>query len=72
VKIGMREHTTTTEGVVVGKDRRECGLDSGFRRNHDDKYWFDHLLLQKDDGELTSLTMDEYTQLRRISDTADA
>jgi hypothetical protein len=65
VKIGMREHATRTVGVVVGKDRRECGLDSGFRRNHDDKYWFDHLLLRKDDGELTSVTMDEYTQLRR-------
>jgi major membrane immunogen (membrane-anchored lipoprotein) len=41
-------------------------MDSGFARNWDDKYWFDHLTLQKDDGELTTVTMDEYTELRRI------
>ena len=35
-----------------------------FRR--DDKYWFDHLVLRRDDGELTSLTMDEYTQLKQL------
>lgn len=71
VKIGQREHTAQTVGVVVEKDRRECGLDSGFRRNHDDKYWFDHLLLQKADGELCSVTMDEYTEMRRVSAMAD-
>ena len=70
VKIGRSEHTTRTEGVVVEKDRRECGLDSGFRRNHDDKYWFDHLLLKKDDGELTSVTMDEYTDMRLLEKAA--
>jgi hypothetical protein len=66
VKIGFKEHATHTVGVVVKKERRRSGMDSGFARNWDDKYWFDHLMLQKDDGELTAVTMDEYTELRRI------
>jgi hypothetical protein len=52
--------------TVAKKERRQCGVDSGFTRNWDDKYWFDHLVLRKDDGELTSLTMDEYTQLKHL------
>ncbi|MCG8586918.1 MAG: hypothetical protein MI757_19615 [Pirellulales bacterium] len=67
VKIGFKEHITRTVGTVVNKERRQCGVDSGFARNWDDKYWFDHLILRKDDGELTSLTMDEYTQLKRLA-----
>ncbi|MFT5328178.1 MAG: hypothetical protein ACI8P0_006090 [Planctomycetaceae bacterium] len=66
VKIGFKEHATQTVGTVVKKERLQCGSDSGFARNWDDKYWFDHLVLRKDDGELTSLTMDEYTQLKRL------
>ena len=61
IKIGFREHDTRTVGTVVKKERLEYG-----ERNWDDKYWFDHLLLRKDDGELTSLTMDEYTQLKQL------
>ncbi len=61
LKIGFREHDTCTVGTVVKKERLEYG-----ERNWDDKYWFDHLLLRKDDDELTSLTMDEYTQLTRL------
>ena len=66
IKIGFREHETRTIGTVLKKERRQCGIDSGFARNWDDKYWFDHLVLRKDDGELTSLTMDEYTWLKRL------
>jgi hypothetical protein len=68
VKIGSKEHATHTVGIVVTKERRRSGMDSGFARNWDDKYWFDHLTLRKDDGELTSLTIDEYTQLRRLGE----
>ena len=38
----------------------------GFARNWDDKYWFDHLTVRKDDGDLTAVTMNEYTELHRI------
>lgn len=63
IKIGFREHASRVEGIVVGKDRRECGIDSGWRRNWDDRYWFDLLFLKKDDGETTAVCMDEYTEI---------
>jgi hypothetical protein len=66
IKVGFREHETRAIGTVVKKERRQSGIDSGFARNWDDKYWFDHLVLRKDDGELTSLTMDEYTRLKQL------
>lgn len=68
VKIGSEEHASHTNGVVVKKERRRAGMDGGFARNWDDKYWFDHLTLRKNDGELTSLTIDEYTELRRLGE----
>jgi hypothetical protein len=66
VKIGFQEHATHTVGVVVKKERRRSGMDSGFAHNWDNKYWFDHLTLRKDDGELTSVTIDEYMELRKL------
>ncbi len=67
IKIGSSANLDSrTVGTVMKKERRQCGIDSGFARNWDDKYWFDHLVLRKDDGELASLTIDEYTQLRRL------
>jgi len=32
----------------------------------DDKVYSDVLILSRDDGELTTVTMDEYTRLRRL------
>jgi hypothetical protein len=43
VKIGSSEHLSQTTGRVVHKERRRSGMDGGFARNWDDKYWFDHL-----------------------------
>jgi hypothetical protein len=64
VLVGSRQWFTTAIGTVVRKERRLHGLH--FRRRDDDKVYSDLLILRKDDGELTTLTMDEYTQLRRI------
>jgi hypothetical protein len=36
-----------------------------FRRNFDDKVFSDVILLELPDGELTTVTMDEFTVLRR-------
>jgi hypothetical protein len=55
---------TTTTGRVLRTERRRHGLH--FRRNPDDKVYSDVLILARDDGELTTVTMDEYTRLRRI------
>jgi len=56
--------TTTTVGKVSRRERRRHGLH--FRRNADDKVFSDVLILARDDGELTTVTIDEYTRLRKL------
>ena len=51
-------------GKVLRRERRRHGLH--FRRNPDDKVFSDVLILSRDDGELTTVTIDEYTQLRKL------
>ena len=54
---------TTTVGKVLRTERRRHGLH--FQRNPDDKVYSDVLILARDDGELTTVTVDEFTRLRR-------
>jgi len=66
VKVGSsKTWSTTTVGTVVNIERRRQGLH--FRRNPDDKVFADMIVLKRDDGELTTITMDEFTELRRLS-----
>jgi hypothetical protein len=64
VKVGLKVWSTRTVGTVVSTDRRRHGLH--FRRNRDDKVWSDVILLKRDDGEQTTVTVDEFTDLRRL------
>ena len=63
VKVGGRVWTAKTEGAVVRTERRRHGLH--FRRNRDDKVFSDVIVLERG-GELVTVTMDEFTVLRRI------
>ncbi len=64
VKVGSSASwSTTTVGEVLRCERRRHGLH--FRRNPDDKVYSDVLILARDDGELTTVTIDEFTRLRR-------
>ncbi|MFN9367603.1 MAG: hypothetical protein ACK6CT_02390 [Planctomycetia bacterium] len=64
VKVGSSASwSTTTVGKVLRCERRRHGLH--FRRNPDDKVYSDVLILARDDGELTTVTIDEFTRLRR-------
>lgn len=66
VKVGSsKTWETTTVGTVVNTERRRQGLH--FRRNLDDKVFADTIVLKRDDGELTSVTMDEFTALSLVS-----
>ena len=56
--------STTTVGKVLRTERRRHGLH--FRRNADDKVYSDVLILARDDGELTTVTMDEFTRLKKL------
>jgi hypothetical protein len=64
VKVGFRRWHSTTVGTVVRKDRLRHGLH--FRRNHDDKSFSDLLVLKRDDGELTTVTLDEFSEIRKL------
>lgn len=66
VKVGSERWYTTTTGTVVKTERRRHGLH--FRRNQDDKVFSDLIVLRRDDGELATLTLDEFSELRRIED----
>lgn len=62
VTVGPRTWTTRTSGKVIRTERRRHGLH--FRRNVDDKVFSDVIILELPDGELTTVTMDEFTTVR--------
>ena len=65
VKVGFRRWTTTTRGTVVSTERRRHSLH--FNRNFDDKVFSDMIVLRRDDGELTTVTLDEFSDVRVVS-----
>ncbi|MCA9184118.1 MAG: hypothetical protein R3E01_17960 [Pirellulaceae bacterium] len=69
VKVGFRSWETITVGRVVEARRRRHGLHH--QRNHDDKAYSDIIVLQRPDGELTTVTLDEFSVLKKISDAKD-
>jgi len=64
VTVGLESWPTKTIGKVVRTDRRRHGLH--YRRNYDDKVFSDVILLELDGGELTTVTLDEFTVIRRV------
>ncbi len=64
VKVGFRHWNTQTLGTVVSTDRRRHSLH--YNRNFDDKVYSDVLILKRDDGELTTVTLDEFSELRKV------
>ncbi|MCA9199155.1 MAG: hypothetical protein R3C28_21240 [Pirellulaceae bacterium] len=64
VKVGFRTWETVTKGKVVRMQRRRHGLHH--QRNPDDKVFSDIIVLQKQDGELTTVTLDEFSVLKKL------
>lgn len=64
VKVGFRQWPTTTVGTVVRKERRRHSLH--YRRNLDDKVFSDVLVLKRDSGELTTVTLDEFSSVKKL------
>ena len=62
-QIAARERTWTSEvrGTVVSYDQQQTG--SWFAHSKGDKLWLDRLTLRKDDGEITSLVLDEFSHI---------
>jgi len=64
VKVGFKTWQTTTSGVVVSAERRRHGLH--YQRNFDDKAFSDVIVLKRPDGELTTVTLDEFSVLKKV------
>jgi hypothetical protein len=62
-QIAARDHTWTSDvrGTVLSYEQKQTG--SWFAHSLGDKLWLDRLTLRKDDGELTSLILDEYSHV---------
>ena len=64
VKVGFRRWNSTSVGEVVSKERRRHSLH--YDRNFDDKVFSDVIVLRRDSGELTTVTLDEFSELRKL------
>ena len=62
VTVGLKRWTARTAGTVVRTERRRHGLH--FRRNVDDKVFSDLIVLKRAGGDLTTVTMDEFSVVR--------
>ena len=62
-QIAARNYTWTTEvrGTVVDYAQKETG--SWYAHSRDDKLWLDRLVIKKDDGEITTLNLDDYSHV---------
>ena len=60
-QIAARDYSMSTEvtGTVVSFEQKTTG--SWYAHSKADKLWLDRLLIRKDDGELTTLNLDDYT-----------
>ena len=52
---------TVVSGTVVRFSQAQTG--SWFAHGRDDKLWLDRLVLRKDDGEITTLILDDYSHV---------
>lgn len=64
VSVGQNSWTAKTSGTVIRVERKRHGVH--FHRHHDDKVFSDVVLLEQPDGELTSVTLDEFTAIRHV------
>lgn len=53
--------TTPVEGTVVRIERKPTG--SWFAHSAGNRLWLDRVVIKKDDGEITTLNLDEFTHV---------
>lgn len=62
VQVGFRSWETSAVGTLVRKERYRHGLHD--QRSPDEPAMSDVMVLRRADGELTTITLDEFTKLR--------
>jgi hypothetical protein len=65
VRVGQSKWQSMTVGTVVRTERRRHSLH--YRRSGDDRVFSDVIVLSRDDGELTTVTVDEFTEIRGLA-----
>jgi hypothetical protein len=63
-QIAARDYSWSADvtGTIVHFEQKKTG--SWFAHSKNDKLWLDRLILKKDDGEITTLNLDDYTHLQ--------
>jgi hypothetical protein len=63
-QIPHRNRTWTNEvrGTILSYEQKQTG--SWFAHSKNDKLWLDRLSIRKDDGEMTTLNLDEYSAVK--------
>src|SRR4051812_35693086 len=66
-QIAARDYTWTSDvvGTVLEFEQKQTG--SWYAHSKNDKLWLDRLLVRKDDGELTTLNLDDYSHVEVLS-----
>ena len=62
--------TTRFCGVVVRCEQKKTG--AWFAGARHDRLWLDRLLIQKEDGELVTCILDQYTHVEKLTETVPA
>src|SRR4051812_17737892 len=62
-QIAARDYawTTLVTGTIVQYEQKQTG--SWFAHSKNDKLWLDRLVIRKDDGEITTLNLDEFSKV---------
>ena len=65
-QIAGRDYTWTSDvvGTVMNFEQKQTG--SWYAHSKNDKLWLDRLLLKLDDGELTTLILDDYSHVELL------
>jgi hypothetical protein len=66
-QIAARDYTWTSDvvGTVLQFEQKQTG--SWYAHSKNDKLWLDRLLIRKDDGELTTLNLDDYSHIEVLA-----
>jgi hypothetical protein len=70
-QIAARDYTWTSDitGTVMSFEQEQTG--SWYAHSKNEKLWLDRLHLRKDDGELTTLNLDDYTHVEVLEAAKD-
>lgn len=71
-KIDRRERDwqTTVEGVIAQVEVAKTG--SWYAHSKDNKFWLRRVRIRKDDGEISALNLDQFTEVELLADAPHA